>query len=94
MAKLTLAAVQALFKEQTEELMKEITSLRDEVPSLRAHIAATQSQAQDSQDSSHTTRHASKDPRSFADVVRTSVQSALQEENVKKEMVIRMPENE
>ena len=85
MSKLTLAAVKTLITEQTKTLVDEIKSLRAEVASLRASL-----------DSVQDTRPSPSDPgdgkRSLAEVVKASVQSAMQEECVKKDIVLNLVE--
>lgn len=96
MTKLTLAAVQDLVKKQTEILVAEIQSLREDVAVLRTELAAAQEERasnQPQQLASIATSNEGK--RSVADVVKASVCSALDEEKAKKEVVIqKLPEND
>ena len=87
--KLTLAAVRSLIQEHTKSLVDEIISLKAEVASLRASLDAVQ-RPQDHQDQPLETT-ASK--QTFSNVVKASVQSALRDECVKKDVVMNLPEN-
>ncbi|ELU12658.1 hypothetical protein CAPTEDRAFT_210230 [Capitella teleta] len=86
MAKVTLALVHDLIKKQTETFIAEITSLRDEVAAFKAQLAAT--------NLTSSPQSTPAQPSSFADVVKTSIRSALEEDRAKQEVIIqRLPEN-
>ncbi|ELT97669.1 hypothetical protein CAPTEDRAFT_189389 [Capitella teleta] len=86
MAKVTLALVHDFIKKQTETFIAEITSLRDEVAALKAQLAAT--------NLTGSPQSTPAQPSSFADVVKTSIRSALEEDKAKQEVIIqRLPEN-
>jgi anthranilate/para-aminobenzoate synthase component I len=85
---LTLAAVESLIQEQTKSLTAEIASLRTEVETLRASLAAVQNLS-----NQQTTPTDPSPNKLFADVVKASVQSVLQNEDAKKEVVLNLPEN-
>lgn len=89
MAKVTLAMVHDLITKQGEAFMAEIKSLRDEVAALKAQIAATDSATACSPQST-----SAADPKTFADAVKSSIRSALDEDKAKQEVIIqRLPEN-
>ena len=80
MAKLTLAAVKELFEEQTKALMKEIDDLRKEVTSLKEKLSEKDA------DASFPPLPTSN--KTFADVVKTSVESVLQQEQVRNDVIL------
>lgn len=78
-AVLTLAAVQEIIDEHTKALMDEIKELKNEVASLRSELKT----AKENSDTS------APQKKSFSDVIKTSVRSALEEENTKNEVIIK-----
>lgn len=84
MAKVTIASVHALILEQNSTLMGEIKVLRDEVSSLRTELADIKSQP-GSAAPLPTTNTPSP---SFADVVKTSVQTVMKEEKVRNDVIV------
>ena len=96
MAKPTLASVTALINEQTSTLMKEIESLRGEVLSLKKELAAVKEQSALHQSAlqQNSSDETSNSQWTLADVVKTSVKSALGDEKTKNDVIISaMPEN-
>ena len=96
MAKLTLASVTALINEQTTTLIKEIESLRGEVVSLKKELAAVKEQSTLHQSvlQQNSSDKVIKSKWNLADVVKSSVQSALGDEKTKNDVIISaMPEN-
>lgn len=97
-AKVTLIAIQNLLQTQTASFVAEIQSLRDEVGLLRTELAAAQErfskQASLPAPPASSSAMGAKD-HSFADVVKASVCSAIEEEKSKNEIVIQgLPEND
>jgi hypothetical protein len=88
MSKLTLAAVQALITDQSKTLMEEITSLRAEVATLRTLLDEECNKRQGVPPAD-----ALANKQSFADVVKSSIKTAMCEESAKKEVVLNLPEN-
>jgi len=87
----TISAVKELLDEQSRTFMEELKSLRDEVAALKSELAA----ARECHVCRNTTSIDSRGPAkaddnkaTFADVVRQSVQSALQDERGKNDLVI------
>lgn len=83
---LTLAAVQNLISEQTKTLVDEIKNLRTEVATLRASLDAVQNRPP-------SPSNPDGNQPVLASVVKASVQSALQEECVKRDVVMNLREN-
>lgn len=91
--KLTLAAIRSLIEEHTKTLVDEITSLKAEVASLRASLDAVQRPTPTGSPGPASRDNCSASKQTFSNVVKASVQSALRDECVKKDVVINLPEN-
>ena len=88
MAKLTLAAVKSLIDEQTTTLMNEIKILKDEVAVLKTELAAIKTPDQPT-----SINNLAAEKLIITDAVTASMDAALEEERVKKEVVIlKLPE--
>ena len=80
MPQLNLAAVKELFEEHTKALKNEINELKKEVASLREELSKKDA------DATHPPLPTSK--KDFSDVVRTSVESVLQQEQARSDVII------
>lgn len=88
MAKLTLAAVKNLIEEQTRILMTEIRTLKDEVAELKTELAAVKTP-----DQSTWNNNPAAEKLVICDAVKASMNAALEEQKIKKEVVIlKLPE--
>ena len=88
MAKLTLAAVKTLIEGQTTILMTEIQTLKDEVAALKTELAAVKPPEQSTQKN-----NPAAEKIIICDAVKASMNAALEEEKIKKEVVIlQLPE--
>lgn len=87
MAKLTLAAVEALFKEHTDCLMNEIKGLKNEVASLKSELAAV-NDAQSKTTAENVVANEEVFKPKYAEVVRKSVQSVIDQEKCKNDVMI------
>ena len=93
MAKLTLMAVQNLISEQTKVLTDEIEKLRNEVVQLRTELAAVKKCVVE--EKPNDTPIAQQTSSNLANVVKSCVQTAFQEEKDKNDVILsNLPENE
>lgn len=93
--KVTLEAIKALLDENSKMFLDEIKLLKDEVSSLKEELAAVRDLHESATSNSVASAEASGPVhRTFVDVVRKSMQSVINDENCKNDVIItNAPEN-